>query len=201
METVTVHWAEVVTLVSRRFFEVELSSGVIYFGALATGPSGQLTIVAVDGTTRQLALAESSGSRRSAAPSGGGWTGASIWDSASRRPNLETRWTLNSAATYRSPRYRLKWSLSSQLTVREDAERLSRHTLTLSANRLVGTHWFTFGMSQLQQNEELSLELRALGGGGLGRDLSQTNTRQLSGFTGIVATREHFTGEACRYLD
>jgi hypothetical protein len=114
--------------------------------------------------------------------------------------DLETRWTLNSSATYRSPRYRLKGSLSSQLTVREDVDRLSRNTLTLSANRLLAERWFTIGMAQLQENEELSLQLRALGGAGFGRDFSQTNSRLISAFAGLVATRERFTGEPAASL-
>jgi len=195
METVTVHWAEVVDLVSRREFEVELSSGLTYFGSLARAPSGQMMIVAPDGTTQALALAEII----RLTP-----IGSSFWRRVDgnidlgfsfAQADLETRWTLNSSATYRSPRYRLKGSASSQLTVREDAERLARNTLAVSANRHVGKQWFTVGMGQLQQNEELSLYLRALAGGGFGRDVSQTNSRLLSVFTGIVVTREHFTDE------
>ena len=194
METVTVHWAEVVDLVSRRQFEVELSSGVILYGSLATAPPGQATLVAAGGTTRQLALAEviritPMGSSFWARMDGNIDLGFSF-----TQAELETRWTLNSSATYRSPRYRLKGSLSSQLTLREDAERLSRNTLTLSANRIVAERWFTIGMGQLQQNDELSLLLRALGGAGFGREFSQTNSRQLSGFAGVAVNREHFSG-------
>ena len=194
METVSVHWAEVVDLVSRRQFEVELSSGMILYGSLVTAPPGQATLVAADGTTRQLALADviritPMGSSFWARMDGNIDLGFSF-----TQAELETRWTLNSSTTYRSPRYRFKGSLSSQLTLREDAERLSRNTLTLSANRLVGERWFTIGMGQLQQNDELSLLLRALGGAGFGRDFSQTNSRQVSGFAGVVVNREHFSG-------
>jgi hypothetical protein len=195
METVTVHWADVVSLVSRRQFEVELGSGAILYGWLDVGPSRQVTLVGADGTPTLLDL----NAIIRLTPIGG-----SLWARVDgnidlgfsfTQADLETRWTLNSSATYRSPRYRLKGSLSSQLTIREDVDRLSRNTLTLSANRLLAERWFTIVMAQLQENEELSLQLRSLGGAGFGRDFSQTNSRLISAFAGLVATRERFTGE------
>jgi len=196
LETVTVHWGEVADLISPRVFEIEVASGAIYYGSLAAAPAGQVTVRQSDGSTRLLRLQEviritPIGSSAWARMDGNIDLGFSF-----AQADLETRWTLNSTATYRSPRYRLRGSLASQLTAREDAERLSRHTLTLSGNRLIGDRWFTIGMAQLQQNEELSLDLRALAGGGFGRQLSQTNTRMISGFGGLVVTRERFAGEA-----
>jgi hypothetical protein len=200
METVTVHWADVVDLVSRRQFEVELGSGAIHYGWLDVGPSRQVTLAGADGTKQLLDLNEiirltPIGSSFWARVDGNIDLGFSF-----TQADLETRWTLNSSATYRSPRYRLNGSLSSQLTVREDVDRLSRHTLTLSANRFLAERWFTIAMAQLQENEELSLQLRALGGAGFGRDFSQTNSRLISGFAGLVATRERFSGEEAESL-
>jgi hypothetical protein len=195
MDTITIHWAEVEDLVSRRVFEVEVSSGMLHFGSLATGPTGQVTLVGSGGGTELLALTDIIRLTPIGSSFWGRMDGNIDFGFSFAQADLETHWTLNSSATYRSPRYRLKGSAASQLTVREDADRLSRNTVSAAANRFLARRWYTIIMGQVQQNEELSLQLRALGGAGFGRDFSQSNTRLVSGFGGLVVTRERFTGE------
>jgi hypothetical protein len=196
LDTVTVHWAEVVDLVSRRVFEVELTSGMLYFGSLAMGPTGQVTLVGSGGATHLLVLTDIV---RLTPIESSFWSridGNMDFGFSFAQADLETHWTFNSSATYRSPRYRLKGSAASQLTIREDADRLSRNTLNVQANRFLAGRWYTVILGQVQQNEELALQLRTLGGAGFGRDFSQTNSRLISGFAGLVATRERFSGES-----
>ncbi len=109
--------------------------------------------------------------------------------------NLETHWTLNGNATYRSRQWLLSSSLASQLTAREDADKTSRNTLSLSGNRLYDSLWFATVFSQVQQNEELDLQLRTVGGGGVGKVLSQTSKRSITAFVGEVYTRERFVDQ------
>jgi hypothetical protein len=196
MDTVTVHWDHVAQLASPRTFEIETTSGATSYGALAAAPDGDLGVVQHDGSLRRLRL----GDVIRLTP-----IGASVWERMDgnidlgfsfSQANLETRWTLNSSTSYRSRRYEVEGSLASQLTRGEDTADLSRNTLTLSARRFIGDRWFTLAIVQLQQNEELSLDLRALGGGGLGRYFSQTNRRRLSGVAGVVFTHERFSGES-----
>jgi hypothetical protein len=194
MDTVSVHWNLVAGLASPRFFEVELSSGAIYYGSLASAAPGQMSLSGLGGPPVVLSLVEII----RLTP-----IGSSIWRRVDgsvdvgftfSQADLETHWTLNGNATYRSARYRLKGSLSSQLTAREDSAGLSRNTLALSANRMMRQRWFTAALGQFQQNEELDLDLRTLGAVGFGRYFSQTNQRLLAGYTGIAYTRERFAG-------
>jgi len=130
--------------------------------------------------------------------------GASLWtrmdgnvDSgfSFAQANLETHLTLNAAMTYRGRENELSVSLSSQITTREDADRLLRNTLTLSAIRARGNRWYRMAWGQFQQNDELSLDLRTVAGGGLGRDLVHTNNRLWSVMAGAVYTHEQFFDE------
>jgi hypothetical protein len=109
--------------------------------------------------------------------------------------NLETHWTLNGTTTYRSRRFRLASTIASQLTAREDTDKNSRNTLSFNGSRLFDNNWFATLLAQLQQNEELELNLRTVGGGGVGKTLSRTNHHSISLYGGVVATREDFTGE------
>jgi hypothetical protein len=108
---------------------------------------------------------------------------------------LETHWTLNGTATYRSPRYQLGATVASQLTSREGDDPLSRNSLGLSGNRSFSNRWYTIGWGQLQQNQELSLDLRAVAGAGVGRDLVHTGHRLWSTYAGLAYTHERFSDE------
>ncbi len=196
MDTVTIHWDHVAQLVSPRTFEVETTSGTVQYGALAAAVDGEVGVVQFDGSVRRLTL----GDVIRLTP-----IGTSVWGRTDgnidlgfsfSQANVETRWTLNGSATYRSRRYEMKGSLASQLTRGQDTADLSRNMLSVSASRFVGRRWFTLAIGQVQQNEELSLDLRALGGGGIGRDFSQTNRRRISGVLGAVLTNERFSGES-----
>ena len=111
------------------------------------------------------------------------------------KADLETRYTLNADAEYKSKRYVGDVVLASQITSREDAERLARNQLTLSGNRRVGPRWSGGALIQVQQNEELSIDLRTVAGGGVTRYLAQSNRTNLTLFGGLAYTREQFTGE------
>ena len=196
LDTVTVHWAEVAGLTSPREFEVTVESGARYYGSLSVSTPGQLNVSDATGVTLTFTLAEVT----ALVPIGG-----SVWSRMDgnidlgfsfAQANLETHWTLNSAATYRSSKYLLSASLASQITARSDVTtNTSRNSFTSTNNRLFTDLWFATAIAQLQQNEELSLDLRTVAGGGGGKILSQTNSRNINVFLGLVYTREQFTDQ------
>jgi hypothetical protein len=192
----SVHWGEITGMASPRTFDVQVASGEHYYGSLLIGPTGQLVVAESVGSTVNLPMADVI----RLAP-----LGASLWSRIDgsldagfsfAQANLETHYTLNGSSSYRGPKYQFGATLASQLTTREDADRLSRNSLGLNANRSFGNRWYTIGWGQFQQNEELNLDLRALVGGGGGRDLSHTNRRLLSLYAGLTYTHERFAGES-----
>lgn len=191
----SVHWGEVVGMTSPRAFDVQLASGEHYYGTLAAAPPGQMTLISPTASPTTLAMADVI----RMAP-----IGARVWSRIDgsfdagfsfAQANLETHYTLNGTATYRSPRYQLTGTLASQLTTSEDADRLSRNSVGLTGSRSFGNHWYTVGWASAQQNEELSLELRLVGGGGIGRDFAHTSRRLWSGYVGLAYTHERFADE------
>jgi hypothetical protein len=193
--SVSVHWGEVTNLVSPRAFDIQIASGRHYYGTLVMAPPGQLGVATGGGSPTTLPLTEVI----RLAP-----VGASIWSRMDgsldvgfsfAQANRETHVTLNSTASYRSRLYLLATTVASQITAREDADRLSRNSLGLSGNRSFGNQWYTTVWGQVQQNEELSLDLRMVAGGGLGRDLVHTDHRLWSAYVGMAYTNERFSEE------
>jgi len=195
LDKVSVHWADVVVLTSPREFEVNTESGDKYYGSLGTARPGEIIVTAAGGVPVPLRLAEVT----SITP-----IGSSVWSRMDgnldvgfsfAQANLETRWTFNAGASYRSRKYQFSATGASQLTAREDSDDISRHSVSVIANRLLTDQWFVTGISQVQRNQELNLDLRWVVGGGAGKTLSQSNYRLFTLFGGVVYTSEQFTNE------
>ena len=193
--SVSVHWGEVLGVSSPRVFEVTLVSGDRYYGSLGWSGVASELVLSQGGGQVSLQL----GDVTSLVP-----IGSSFWNRVDgsmdlgfsfAQANLETHWTFNAGATYRSSRYRLSSSVASQVTAREDADGTSRTTVSLNGSRLLQHQWLITLLGQLQQNEELQLDLRTVGGGGVGKILSQTNYRTVALYSGLVYTREQFVDE------
>jgi hypothetical protein len=191
----SVHWGEVADLASPREFDVQLRSGQHYLGSLLASPPGRMVLGIAGGATTNVALEDVI---RLAA------IGSSIWNRVDgsvdagfsfAQANLETHWALNGTATYRSPQYQLTATVASQLTRREGDDPLTRHDVGVSGNRSLANRWYTIAWGQFQQNQELSLDLRAVGGAGFGRDLVHTSHRLWSTYAGAAYTHEQFSGE------
>jgi Protein of unknown function, DUF481 len=191
----SVHWGEIRELRSPRKFDVQLSSGDHLLGTLLASPPGQLVLQFDSGGTGTVPLADVI----RLAPIGRRWwtriDGNLDVGFSFAQADLETHWTLNGAAGYRSVKYQVNTTVASQVTTREDDDSLSRNSVGINAYRSFGNRWYTIGWSQLQQNQELSLDLRAVGGGGFGRDLVHTTRRLWSVYTGLAYTHEQFFDE------
>jgi hypothetical protein len=193
--TVSIHWGEIATVASPRKFDVQLESGEHYLASLAASSSGAV-VLELDAPAR-MGVALSDVIRL--AP-----IGVKFWNRIDgsvdagfsfAQAELETHWTLNGAATYRSPRYLLGATVASQVTTREDDDPISRNSVGLNASRSLANRWYTIGWSQVQQNQELELDLRVVVGGGVGRDLVHTSHRLWSIYSGVAYTHERFSEE------
>jgi hypothetical protein len=191
----SIHWGEIGDLTSPRIFDIQLVSGEHYLGSLAASAPGQMVLQFVGGGTGTVSLADVI----RLAP-----IGSSVWSRVDgsvdagfsfAQADLETHWTINGAAGYRSPRRQLNATVNSQVTKRENDNSISRNSLGLNGNRSFGNHWYTIAWGQLQQNQELSLDLRVVLGGGVGRDLVHTSRRLWSAYVGGAYTNEQFSNE------
>jgi hypothetical protein len=192
--SVNVHWGEVTAVESPRAFEVQVSSGFEYYGTMRPAAGGRVA-VADGGTEVTLDLADII--RLTA-------IGSTVWNRVDgsvdsgfsfAQANLETHLTANASAMYRGRKYTSSVTYGSNITTREDVDRTFRSDLGVSGARLLRDRWYLLAWSAVEQNDELSLDLRLLGAGGFGRDVVHTNFRLWSVFTGLSYTHEQFAGE------
>jgi hypothetical protein len=195
LDTVRIYAGRVQHIVSPRQFEVERADGTRHFGTLVSLQARRLRVEAAPGVGVDLSLDDIVRIMPME---------ASVWQRMNghidlgfsfAKADLETRYTLNADAEYLGRRYEGNAVLSSQITSREDTDRLARNQLTLGANRKLGPRWSALLINQFQTNEELSLDLRTVIGGGVGRYLAQSSRTTLHLFGGMAYTHERFVGE------
>jgi hypothetical protein len=192
--TISIEWDDVARVTSTASYDVELASGTRAAGSIARGDAGTLDLVSASGTER-LALASIVRMAR---------LGRTFWRSLDgsvaagfsfTEANVQTQWTFDATVAYRSQLWLTSLDAHSLLTTREDADRQTRNDLSLMAQRYMRPRWSYVGLGIFQQNEELSLNLRALVGGGVVRILQQSNRAMVQAQVGLAYTREQYAGE------
>jgi len=192
--TISIEWDDVERVSSKASYDVELESGLRLFGALERSDADAVVVGAAPGGVRTLLheivrIAPVGGTlwRRLDGSVNAGFSFA--------QANVQTDWSFDADVSYRSRRWLSQLQADSALTIREDADRQSRNSLTLKSQRFLGRRWSALGFGQFQQNEELSLDLRALVGAGVERRMVQSNRTVLAAIGGAASTNEQYSGE------
>jgi hypothetical protein len=191
--TISIEWDDVAFVTSPSSFDIELASGDRVFGSLAQGDTRTVDVMTMSGSER-LSL----GVIVRITPLGGTFwrrlDGAIDAGFNFTQANVQTQWTFHTEVDYRGRKWQTGLSGDSALTTREDADRQSRNTLILQTQRFLGPRWSGVGFAQFQQNEELSLDLRAVLGGGIMKVLTQSNNQMVTAIGGAAHTREQYEG-------
>ena len=192
MSTVQIEWEDIVRVSSVERFEVELESGEKYIGTLLLSTQdGRLEVAGEEATDSldlqavvRLSPMGESFFRRLEGSFDAGYSFT--------KANDATQWNLAAEVTHRAERLETKVSGSSLITGQEDVDTTSRTELGIQVNRFLGRRWHASLLGQFQQNEELQLKFRSLTGGGIGRQVVQTNTTLVSLLGGVAYSREKF---------
>lgn len=187
----SIEWEKVARVTSVHSFEVEIRSGLKYFGRLAPSDrDGALVVVGARTDTLRITsvvLINQLGAsflRRTKAYLDVGFTFA--------KANLATTLSVDGQMDYRGPRYGGLFSFESYVQGQEESPTTSRNTLTGQLNRFLPKRWSVGVFSKYEQNDELNLLGRTSLGAGATRMVKQSNRSELSLSAGLVGTRERF---------
>jgi len=187
-----IEWADIDRIISPQFFELETSYGVRYFGSIESMPDERK--ITVPGMLGQEDLDHMSvvfmeplednffERLRLSMDMGYSFT----------KTNKETQLNLGMDTQYRTRQYLGRVKYSTFVNDRESSEKSTNNDLMLSLRRSFGRRWFGNGLNSYETNDELSLELRSLIGGGAGRHLITSNRVDLSAVAGLSYSRERF---------
>jgi len=102
--------------------------------------------------------------------------------------------SLGTEITYHTTRWQAKLAGSSNISSQTEAEGTSKNDLTFQTLKFLPKRWALAVFTGLEQNKELSLDLRASVGGGIGRYVIQTNRLLLMAAVGANVSSEKYTG-------
>lgn len=194
--TIAIEWDKIANIVSTQRIQVEVSSGVRYFGELASAPTGGASIVVVtDNGPETLEAANVI----TMTPIEG--VGLSAWDVGlsvgydfAKANGVESA-SLGLDMNYRS-RIRIESLRFNTVVTDSNSQEASRRTnLGLQHTRLWRNRWFQNTNLSFDQNDELGLNLRSSIGIGGGRYLLQSNSAMFSLGGGLQFSRENQIAE------
>ena len=194
MGTIDIEWNQTVGVTSPAQYEVEVSSGLRYFGALSTPTPGKLAVSgAPPGTLLDFVEVVKMGP-----------IDQSFWRQLDGSIDLgytftqadqRSQWSFNAGLTRTTRRFITRFSANSLITFEDSGTRQNRNTVSLGVQRQLPERWFAVVFGQVDQNEQLNLDFRGLGGAGIGRNIVQTNRVVLSPFAGLTYTQERYVDE------
>ena len=194
MQTVSVEWDAVASLVSRTSFEVELQSGVKHYGRLTTAPAGYLVVtgpVVVDTLPLGLVV-HILQMRRSLWARMDGYVDLGF---TYQLANHTLQLTFGSEATYRGPAMSVTIGGSYFTQSQDSVESTDRSSFTLSEKFFVGTRWNVGSGQAFERNEELQLDSRFKFGVGAERFMVQNDALEFTIGGGAVLLREQYAGQ------
>lgn len=193
--TISIAWAEVVTLTSTRTFDVELAGGARHSGSIASPSDGRLTVQTASGATPPIEMKEiiritpiADGFR--ARMSGSVDFGMNFTTASDTR-----NYTLNANALHYNPSYETEATFESLLANQADGDKVTRNDGALDVRRRLAWHWYALAFVQAQEDNELDLNLRLVAGGGVGRRLVQSNAALLAVEGGLDYDSEWYESE------
>ena len=192
-DTIYLEWDEVRALTSSELIEVELQSGVLFYGSLvASETDGYLQLqrvsdvvdIPIEQVVRMATLEEDFLARFS------GTVGAGL---NMTKVNDYRQFNVGVNLDYATRRYESSLDFSSLVTDSTENDSSQQAKLTINTRRKLADRWHTGALLDFERNEELGVQLRSSIGWVFGRSLLQTNSRRFILEGGLTYAREEET--------
>lgn len=194
MQTVSIEWEAVASLVSRQQLEVEVQSGTKYYGTLVTAPAGYLVVAGAAGAdtlplgivARMVPMSQRVVSRLD------GYVDLGF---TYQQANHILQLTVGSKVAYRGPRFAATLLTSYYVQDQDSLSKTMRSSAGLSEQLFLKNRWSAVLSQTYERNEELELEDRVKLGAGMVRVMAQSDAIEFSAGGGAVVLRERYTGQ------
>lgn len=203
MGTVYIRWGDIRSLETGKSLRIELKSGLHLVGSISrSGARGQL-VVSTSRRDEMLPFSdvvafvplklESSWFDR--------LEGSVKFGLNSTKGSNTTQWNVGVNALYRGPSWEVISRLDSNVTDRSDDTTSERISFLTAYRHLLRNRWFWATLASYDKNDELGINDRYSGGGGVGRYLFRSNSVELLLQSGLLVSREFRTDTADDQLE
>lgn len=188
----SIEWDKVARLTSPHPFEFELSSGLKYYGRPGVpNRDGVVVVLGREADTLSIAsIVEISPINAAFLQRLQSYLDVGL---TVAKANQATTFSLSGAADYRGPAIGAQFKFDSYAQGQESVPTTTRNSARQSVSWFLPERWSAVAIVQLEQNDELDLDHRLLGGGAMNRALVHSNRMELSTGAGLVGTQEQFS--------
>ena len=187
----SIEWEKLGRVTSPHVFQVEVASGIKYFGQLGHAErDGYLVVRGERSDTlpigRVVAISPISAGflQRLKSYLDVGLTLA--------KANQATTFSMSGDVAYRGPSIGSQFKFDSYAQGQQSQPTTARNSARQSLSWYLPRRWSAVAIAQLEQNDELDLDHRFTGGGAMSRAIRHTNQMELSAGAGLVGTQEQF---------
>lgn len=198
-DAVRLDWSKVARLESRDRYLITLTDGQLFTDSLRLAPAGgdNFHIGAGESAVRakqievlKITPVEASFFRQLEGTMDFGFSFTS--------GNDQYQTEFSSTVTYRHGAHSLTGRLDSVFSGQTEGSSTARNQFTLDYRKQLSPRWYAGGLLDLLRSDQQSLDLRATGGGLLGRNLRQTERTRISAFGGLAVSRDRYSAELGR---
>jgi len=196
MGDVYIKWEYIASIDTDKTLEVELATGQRFYGNLKPSDTAGSLALAVGATSTQVSAAQVAFIKQIDPTFWGRLDGSIDFGTSYTQSDNQFDYQLNADSSYTARRDLVTVSVNSQVSIRDEAKTTNRQILNGAWSRdLPWERWFGLTIASFEHNEDLDLDLRSLGGYGIGRYLAQTNRWTWMAFAAGVYTHELYSGE------
>lgn len=195
MSTISIEFDEIRTIHSKYYYDIRTSNGFRYFGSFDTSyMSGFVNIVLSNDRILKplIDIVEITPIKRAFWKRIDGFVELGY---SFVKASTISELNFGGEVKYRYEKNFVNLNVSTNFTDQSEKDPTSRQDYTLRINRLVTGKSFVGIYGGAQQNSELGLNLRLLGGGGIGHNVLYTNLHRLFGMVGLLVTQEYSSNE------
>ena len=187
--TIQIEWDKIASITTTRVFQVETVLGARHYGPLGPSDSGHVAVLTTTGTIRldlvdvvRLAQIEEGFWRRidGSLSAGGSYT----------KSSGVGQFSFSSEFQVRQPASEWRAGFDATKTVQQSQPDSGRYSGQFTYTRLLRNRWGLPSFGLVESNRDLGYDLRSTAGGGIGRNLVQTNRTLLQVAGGLSVNRE-----------
>jgi hypothetical protein len=195
--TIYIEWDVVDSISTSKMYRVELNSGTKLLGTIQPAEEGETLAIRAGGRYLEIEFSEVVSMRRVKREN-------PVWDRIDGSVQVGMNYASGSEigqanvglnATFVEEKYEIGTNFGATLTTGSSRTDTRRFDWTANYARAMQERWFWLIGGGLNRNDELGIELRALGSGGFGRVLMRDNSRKWTVAAGLAASRESRAGE------
>jgi len=195
--TVYIEWEVIDSISTNKTYRIELASGTKLLGTIRPAEDGTTLMLRTGDRQQEIEFSDVVSMARVKREN-------AFWDRIDGSVQLGVNYASGSEigqanvgfnASFNEEKYIVDTKFSSTVTTGSSKTDTRRFDWTVNYARAMENRWFWIISSGLNSNDELGIELRALGGGGFGRVLLKDNTKKLTLAAGLAASRERRSGE------